>query len=358
MTTSSLVALSLPGGGLTGALYQIGALAALEDGIEGMDGFRVYVGHASGAILAAALAGGISANRLYRALLDPSDPFFPIERRHLVAPDLLEWQRTLKTAFLAFRQGVSRLDPRRRTPDPVGPVDRVVEELDRLEDSLPAGLFTMDRFERFLAEFFARRDIPGSFGEMPRPLRVVAHELDTGARTIFGTPGLEHVPVSLACTASCALPLFYSPVRIGDRYYIDGGLCSMTHFDVARDADAACTIVVNPRSPVSTVAGRVPTGHGPGASVRDKGLLWVLNQSRRIASQSVLEHELRHPPDGMQVLLLEPQPEDGVLFLGNTRSFEGRRAVLESAYRTTRAGLATWLTRHADFAARIGLSAR
>jgi predicted acylesterase/phospholipase RssA len=358
VTTSSQVALSLPGGGLTGALYQVGALAALEDGIEGFDGFKVYIGHASGAILAAALAGGISANRLYRALLDPADPFFPIERRHLMAPDLVEWQRMLTTALRALGQGVSRLDPRRSTTTAVGPVDRVLFELDRLEDSLPAGLFTMDRFERFLAEFFARRDIPSSFGAMSRALRVVAYELDTGTRAIFGGPGREHVPVSLACAASCALPLFFSPVRIGDGYYIDGGLCSMTHFDVARDADAACTIVVNPRVPVSTRGSAVPTGHGVGRSVKDKGLLWVLNQSRRIASQAMLESEMQHPPAGMQVLLIEPGPEDGVLFLSNTRSFEARRAVLESAYRATRAGVVAWLERHKDFAQSSGLRAR
>ena len=358
MTTSSHVAVSLPGGGLTGALYQIGALAALEDGIDGFDGFKVYVGHASGAILAAALAGGISANRLYRALLDPADPFFPIERRHLMAPDLVEWQRMLTTAFRAFRHGVARLDPRRVNPPAVGAVDRVLFELDRLEDSLPAGLFTMDRFERFLAEFFARRDIPGSFGQMPRALRVVAYELDTGRRVIFGGPGSEHVPVSLACTASCALPLFFSPVRIGDGYYIDGGLCSMTHFDVAHEAEAACTIVVNPRVPVSMRGSDVPTGHGPVRNMKDKGFLWVLNQSRRIASQAMLEREMENPPNGMQVLLIEPGPEDGVLFLENTRSFEARRAVLESAYRATRAGVARWLERHRDFAERCGLRAR
>ena len=243
------LALSLPGGGLSGALYQVGALAALADGIEGLEDVGVYVGHASGAILAAALAGGISADRLYRALLDPADPFFPLERRHLLAPDVTEWERTIRTAWLAFRHAVPRLDPRRTAP--IGPVDRVVEEIDRLEDSLPAGLFTLDRFERFLAEFFLRRDIPNVFFAMPRSLRVVAHDLDSGQRVVFGAPGHDDVPVSLACAASCALPLFYSPVRIGQRHYIDGGLCSMTHFDVAREHGAEFTIVVNPPVPVT-----------------------------------------------------------------------------------------------------------
>jgi len=91
--------------------------------------------------------------------------------------------------------------------------------------------------------------------------------------------------------------------------------------------------------------------------VRDKGALWVLNQSRRIASQAMLEREMAAPPPGMGVLLLAPHPEDGVLFLRNNRSFEARRSVLEHAYRSTRERLASWLDRHADFAGRIGLRA-
>ena len=67
------VALCLGGGGVTGAMYQIGVLAALEDSVEGLkaDGFDLYVGASSGASVAAALAGGRSVQRIYRAILDP-----------------------------------------------------------------------------------------------------------------------------------------------------------------------------------------------------------------------------------------------------------------------------------------------
>lgn len=353
------VAVSLPGGAVSGALYQVGVLAALEDGVEGLEhGFGTYIGHASGSVVAAALAGGISANRLYRALLDPADPFFPLERRHVLSFDAHEWQRMLKTAYLAFRHALPRLDPRKASTLSVGFGDRIIEELDRLEDSLPAGILTLDRFERVIAEFFARREIPNVFPEMPRALRIVAYDLDSGARAVFGGRGFEFVPVSLACAASCAVPLFFSPVRIGDRHYLDGGLCSMTHFDVAQEQGAEFTIVVNPRVPVLTRGEGVPTGHGVGKSVRDKGLLWISNQSRRIGSQAMLEREMAAPPPGMNVLRIEPHPEDAMLFLKNTRSFEGRRVVLEHAYRTTRARLSTWLAAHAAFAERLGLRAR
>ncbi len=354
------IALSLPGGGLAGALYQVGALAALEDGIEGVrdPGFGLYLGQAGGSVVASCLAGGISTERIYRALLDPADNFFPLERRHILKVDGDEWQRTLRTAFQATRHALRRLDPRRGgVSDPAFP-DLVVEQFDRLSDSLPAGLFSLDRFERFLSDFFLRRDVPNAFSSMPRRLYIVAHDLDTGARVLFGSEGFENIPVSLACAASCALPLFFSPVRIGGRHYIDGGLCELAHLDVARGAGAKLTIVINPRVPVTTQSGGVPTGHGQQKSVRDKGLAWVMNQAKRIGSQAMLEHEVRHPPAGMKVLVLEPLASDSTLFLHNANSFENRRAILEYAYRTTRQRVSDWVERHAELVDELGWRTR
>lgn len=61
-------------------MFQIGALAALEHRLSGFfaNGFDVYVGTSSGASVAAALAGGREVQRIYRALLDPSDDYFPL----------------------------------------------------------------------------------------------------------------------------------------------------------------------------------------------------------------------------------------------------------------------------------------
>jgi hypothetical protein len=102
----------------------------------------------------------------------------------------------------------------------------------------------------------------------------------------------------------------------------------------------------------------VPTGHGPQRSVRDKGLAWVMNQAKRISSQAMLEHEVRHPPEGMKVLVLEPEPSDSLLFLNNVSSFEHRRAILEYAYRATRQRVAEWLERNAELVSAAGWSAR
>jgi predicted acylesterase/phospholipase RssA len=353
-------ALSLPGGGLTGALYQIGALAALEDGVQVGEGgrFSAYIGSSSGASVAAALAGGIPVDRLYRALLDPVDNFFPLERGHIQRLDLDEWRRALTTGMMAARHALARLSTRRRDPGSSAPSHLFLwEQVDRLNDSLPAGLFTLHRYERLLAEFFLRRGIPNDFRSMPRLLRVAAHDLDSGERVMFGAPGREDVPVSLACTASMALPLFFSPVRIDGRHYLDGGLGHVAHLDVAEAAGASLCIVVNPLVPVSTVHRAVPTGHGVRGSVRDKGLLWVFNQSMRGGAPPRLHQEVARASGAMQVLVLEPEPTDVLLFLHNPVNMDARRAILEYAYRTTRERIARWIERHRQVVERFGWKA-
>src|SRR5690606_33239212 len=84
-----VVGLCLGGGGLTGAMYEVGVLAAVEDAIADFRAadFDLFVGVGSGAPVACALAGGVPALRIYRALLDPADDFFPLARAHLLQID-------------------------------------------------------------------------------------------------------------------------------------------------------------------------------------------------------------------------------------------------------------------------------
>lgn len=354
------LALCLPGGGFTGALYQIGALAALEDGMQEVHdrAFSIYLGSGTGASVAAGLAGGLDVDRLYKALLDPADPFFPLERSHILQLDLHEWRRTIGTGWVAIRHALARLSSSQPASPQSPPHLTILEQMDRLNDSLPAGLFRLDRYERFLAEFFLRRGIPNSFRALPRELLVAASDLDTGERVLFGADGHPDVPVSLACTASMALPLFFSPVRIGDRHYLDGGLGHVAHLDVAEARGADLAIVVNPMVPVSTAKGNVPTGHGVGGSVRDKGMLWTFNQALRIGAHARLHQDVARyasTPGGLRVLVVEPRPSDALLFMHNpAANIAARRAILEYAYRTTRERIAEWKVQNRSIIERLG----
>jgi predicted acylesterase/phospholipase RssA len=354
--TETKIALCLPGGGATSAMFQIGALAAFEDSVEGLEVNRLdyYVGSSGGASVAAALAGGLPVQRIYRAFLDPADVYFGLERKHLLRVDLGEWRRTLVSAFGALRHGASSLLSRTSAPAP----SALWEELDRLYDSLPAGLFTLDGYERFLEDFFVRRGVPNSFYGMPRPLRIMAHDLDSGQLSVFGQGNSAEVSVTRACIASMAVPPFFSPVRIGERHYINAGAGQVAHLEVAVEMGANVLIVVNPM--VASSVATVPTGHGHRDSLRDKGMMWVLNQAIRIGMHKIVREECaRIEREGRaQVILIEPSPEDCILFMYNPASFDARRAILEYAYRHTRAELAKSFASDDSVLLRAGLGPR
>ncbi len=327
--------LCLAGGGITGAMFEVGCLAAIEESVEGFraSDFDVYVGAASGATIATALAGGLPALRLYRALLDPADIFFPLKRNHLMRFDFDEWRRVFATALSAARRFAQSVSSRPLETD-------VWNELDRFWDSLPAGAFGLDAYDAFLADFMARRGIPDRFDAMPKTLRIVAYDLDTGERVLFGDSEHAHVPVSRAACASSAIPILFAPVRIDGRDYVDGGLGDLAHADVADALGCDFVLVVNPvvAVHVSPHSRAVPTGHGKMPRVRDKGLLWVYHQSSRIRLHERFAAGLdrfRAERSGTELVLLEPDGSDATMFMHSPMNFAARREILALGYKST-----------------------
>src|SRR5262249_3529851 len=117
-------------------------------------------------------------------------------------------------------------------------------------------------------------------------------------------------------------------------------------------------VVVNPMVPVR--AEQVPTGHGHRPSVRDKGYLWVANQAIRIGMHTLLLESLARirAEKRAHVILIEPDPMDGILFMFSPASFTGRRKMLEYAYRATRDRMVALLAGGDDTVARAGWIAR
>lgn len=68
---TSKVGLALAGGGPEGSIYEIGAIRALDEALEGLDFNRlpVYVGVSAGAFIAACLANGLTSDQMCRAKL-------------------------------------------------------------------------------------------------------------------------------------------------------------------------------------------------------------------------------------------------------------------------------------------------
>ena len=232
-------------------MFQIGALAALEDARRGPSTptrFDLYVGSSSGASVAAALAGGLPVQRIYRAFLDPADIYFGLERKHLLRDRSRPSGGARCVSALVGRCGTARqprsLAGRRRDAG-----QRCGRSSIACTTRCRPGSSRSTVTSAFSRTFFVRRGVPNTFRDMPRPLRILAHDLDSASRCAFGAPG-STVPVTRACIASMAIPPFFSPVRIGDRHYINPGAGQVAHLDVAVDEGADVIVVVNPMVPV------------------------------------------------------------------------------------------------------------
>lgn len=332
--------LCLTGGGVTGAMFQVGCIAALEDRIEGfkISDFDVFVGAQSGATLATFLAGGLPIQRIYRALLDPADDLFPLARNHLLRFDMQEILRVFGTTIAAARQVISSAAG--------SPLDiNLWAELDRFVDTLPAGLFTLDPYERFVSEVMTRRGVPLTFPEMQKQLLIVANDLDAGARAVFGAGDLMNVPVSQAIAAASAIPILYAPVTVDGRDYVEGGIGDVAHADLAEQAGCRLVVVINPLVPVRATpeSGAVPTGHGRKNRIREKGVLWVYNQAMRMRMEARMKlgfERFRAEHPDTTIALIEPDPTNANLFMHSPMNFAARRAILEEGYNSTRRSLA------------------
>src|SRR5579875_4013705 len=254
----SKTALVLGGGGLTGGVYEIGALRALDllSVRRTVNEFDVYVGTSAGSFVAAAVANGVTPEEMMRALAGDGPAGFPdVRAGSLLRPNYREILS--RGARLPLRlAGVIR-DLSRDLGQMSG-VDVVLA----LAEALPTGLYTGGGLERYVREILADPARTDDFRRLAAELYVVATDLDTCERAVFGAEGLDAVPISRAVTASSALPMVYRPVEIDGHEYVDGGLVSTTNLDVAVEAGASFIVVVNPLVPyvneadVATGAGR------------------------------------------------------------------------------------------------------
>lgn len=71
-----------------------------------------------------------------------------------------------------------------------------------------------------------------------RPLWIPAVCLDSGERVVFGRAGRGAPLVDLGTAVRCssAVPAIRAPVRVGARRFVDGGIASATHADLAAEA--------------------------------------------------------------------------------------------------------------------------
>lgn len=272
-------------GGAAKGLSHLGVLLAAEEfGLA----FDLWVGSSAGAIAAAFSAQGFAAGRLV-------DWFRPPWRRKFPGPAFSPLR------FLGMPRGWTSLG------------------------YLTSGVLSIEPFERYLRKALPKND----FREVERDLYVVATDLDSCERTVFGRGYVEDVPISRAVAASCCIPGLFRPYRIADRYYIDGETKRTFSADVAIARGADLIVVSNVYNPHVPQAGQQSLAHRGARAVMGQAVNLVLHE-KTVRALDV--YRRAHP--AVEFVVVEPD----VGHLSFLNHFSAR-AFIQRGYRAARVQL-------------------
>jgi NTE family protein len=126
--------------------------------------------------------------------------------------------------------------------------------------------------------------------------------------------------------ASCAIPGWYAPVRIGNRLYVDGGACSATSLDLLAPLGLDEVYVL---APMAAFAMDVP----------NRMIVRLERRLRRSITARLLREAATVRSAGTQVTMLAPGPADLEIIGANMMDPRRREAVFEMSQRTSRAAL-------------------
>jgi NTE family protein len=310
------VGLVLGAGGVLGGAWLTGALEALarETGWDPGSAEHV-VGTSAGSVIGAYVATGIppwfmvahSAGETFEGLAGPDGRPAADADRSGGASFRLHRGLPLPTPG-SVRLGITALrNPLRHTP------------LQLIAGWLPTGPVSTESIKETV-----RRAVAEPWVNHPN-YWAVACDYATGKRVPFGRLDAPRAEIADAVAASCAIPGFFRPVRIGRRRYVDGGVCSASNLDLLAGRGLDLIVCLNPLSSRDE--------SGPGGP---------LGRTARRANGRRLGHEAKKVRAlGTELALIQPGAEDHEAMGGNLMSAARRQRVIETAQRTVAAQLRT-----------------
>ena len=283
-------ALVLGGGGVLGFAWIVGALSALqvEAGFDARD-VQLVVGTSAGAVAAAALGCAVSVDQMRRhhqGITAPDDP-----------PIAFQYDATGRG--LPPRPGFGFGSPRlllggvrhpRRSPT-----------LLTLTGALPTGRGSLQPVAEMVTGIAEGAGLTGRWPIRPRPW-IVAVDYWSGRRVVFGhdqtgSTGAPNVSLPDAVVASCSIPAWYPPMRIGGHPYIDGGAASNASADLLVDEPVDEVYVLAPMASIQFDRPRSPVAR-------------IERSIRRAITRGILADVAQLRASGKHVLLVSPGPED------------------------------------------------
>lgn len=309
----------LGAGGVLGAAWTIGALAALQEhrGEDPRDA-EVLVGTSAGSVLAAFLGCGVGVDVLLdhqRGVVNPGAPdiaFDPDKDSGGALPPL-------PRLGIGSARGVLSTVRRPWRVTPMGALSAV----------LPQGRGSLDPIGTLVDAVCPK----GAWAAHPQTW-IVTMDYDSGRRVAFGRGSAPHASLRSAVMASCAIPGWYTPVRVGGRRFVDGGACSPTSVDLVLPLGLDEVVVL---SPMTSLDYDRPTT----AAAK------LERHFRRLVTKRLVAEVKKVAATGTKVTLLGPGAEDLAGIGANLMDPRRREQVLETSLRTSAAALRRVAPRYA-----------
>lgn len=351
---SGKTALVLAGGGLTGAVYEIGALRAMDDLLieASVNDFDIYVGTSAGALVSSLLANGLSPDEMLKALAGSHPEIPPLELGDLIHFNPLDWLRwgaqLPQTAIGAWSHYV------RNSHDM-----SLVDVLLSMSEALPSGMYDNLALERYMRLNLKSHGKSNHFKDLDNELYIIATDLDTGQRAIFSRDNDPAVPISYAIAASTAIPVFYKPVRIHNHDYIDGGIRGNASLDVAIEHGATLIVCINPMVPYDNSDRKsIPFLGADGGFLSEKGINAIASQVTRIQTHASLHYhikQLRKTHPEVDIILIEPDRKDYQMAFYNIMRYSARMIVARHGFETVTLKLAEDYAHYSNLLQRHGI---
>ena len=296
--------LALGGGGSLGIAFMSGVLTALGEAGVRPASADLVIGTSGGAVAGAALRKGLSPELLLSmAKAAPDDERRTGGRQRHYEP---AWDSLQELVRRCLGAGAVMARSYLRAPVPVSG--------QFVQDRFPGGLFR-PRNERLASELGATWP--------DDPLWLMAVDLRTGRRVPLGRePADRRHPLHAAVMASCTVPGFYEPVRLGDRLLVDGGIRSSTSIDYAVRHGSRRVVAIVPLG--WELPGRPPLRH---RLIRRSTVTGTRRELARVGDRS------------RDVLVIQPMAEDVERHGSNIMRTTGLDAIAELAYDRTHTAL-------------------
>ena len=172
---------------------------------------------------------------------------------------------------------------------------------------------------------YIRRTLPvQDFSALKIPIRINTVSLVSGTEVWFGAGMREDAPLADAVYASCALPIYFPPAKVGDDYLVDGGVLDVMPLKRAVEWGAERIIAVDVGSDLMP----------PDPGYFDRGMIAIHD---RVLSLNLQEQRQRCMDSYQGPPLLYIRPKIGHL---HAFDFDRTQFFLEEGYRAAREAIA------------------